>query len=101
MVLLQNMVGPGGVDDALEGETQSECERQYGKVARVVIYELAAGPGGGAVRDDEAVRIFVQFADAAGAARAVLDLHGRYFAKRRVRASFYDEARFARLDLGP
>ena len=89
------MVGPGGVDDALEGETRAECERQYGRVARVLIYELA----GAAVRADEAVRIFVQFADAAAASKAVLDLHGRYFAKRRVRASFYDEARFANLDL--
>lgn len=33
------MVGPGEVDDDLEGETQGECER-FGPVRRCLIYEL-------------------------------------------------------------
>lgn len=38
----QNMVGPGEVDDDLEGETQGECER-FGPVRRCLIYELKVG----------------------------------------------------------
>lgn len=33
------MVGPGEVDDDLEGETQGECER-FGPVRRCLIYEI-------------------------------------------------------------
>lgn len=33
------MVGPGEVDDELEGETQGECER-FGPVRRCIIYEM-------------------------------------------------------------
>lgn len=33
------MVGPGEVDDELEGETQGECER-FGPVRRCLIYEI-------------------------------------------------------------
>ena len=33
------MVGPGEVDDELEGETSSECER-FGPVRRCLIYEI-------------------------------------------------------------
>lgn len=35
----QNMVGPGEVDDELEGETSGECER-FGPVRRCLIYEI-------------------------------------------------------------
>lgn len=38
----QNMVGPGEVDDDLEGETQGECER-FGPVRRCLIYEIKVG----------------------------------------------------------
>ncbi|CAN0489920.1 unnamed protein product, partial [Hapterophycus canaliculatus] len=33
------MVGPGEVDDELEGETSGECER-FGPVRRCLIYEI-------------------------------------------------------------
>lgn len=36
------MVGPGEVDDDLEGETQGECER-FGPVRRCLIYEIKVG----------------------------------------------------------
>ena len=36
---LQNMVGPGEVDDDLEPETAEECSK-YGEVQKVVIYEV-------------------------------------------------------------
>lgn len=35
----QNMVGPGEVDDDLEGETSGECER-FGPVRRCLIFEI-------------------------------------------------------------
>lgn len=35
----QNMVGPGEVDEDLEGETQGECER-FGPVRQCLIYEM-------------------------------------------------------------
>ncbi|CAN0540812.1 unnamed protein product, partial [Ectocarpus sp. 8 AP-2014] len=38
-VFVQNMVGPGEVDDELEGETSGECER-FGPVRRCLIYEI-------------------------------------------------------------
>ncbi|XP_061570224.1 splicing factor 45 isoform X1 [Cololabis saira] len=39
VVLLRNMVGPGEVDEDLEGETKEECEK-YGKVVKCVIFEV-------------------------------------------------------------
>ena len=77
-MFVQNMVGPGEVDDDLEPETAEECSK-YGEVQKVVIYEVNVTasdcsisitlsiflkfslqiPEG--VPDDEAVRIFVEF----------------------------------------
>jgi splicing factor 45 len=34
------MVGPGEVDEDLEGEVSEECSK-YGKVTKVVIYEVS------------------------------------------------------------
>jgi len=53
--LLQNMVGPGEVDDDLEPEVKDECNTKYGEVVQVVIFEQPNVPS------DEAVRIFVEF----------------------------------------
>lgn len=36
---MQNMVGPGEVDEDLEPETAEECTK-YGKVTKVVIFEV-------------------------------------------------------------
>ena len=35
----KNMVGPGDVDDDLEGETKEECQK-YGEVNKVIIFEV-------------------------------------------------------------
>ena len=73
--------------------------------------------------DDEAVRIFVEFTRLESAIKgmyelychkqslplyhsnkffaAVIDLNGRYFGGRVVRASFFPEDRFSQLDLAP
>ncbi|EDQ85068.1 uncharacterized protein MONBRDRAFT_29582 [Monosiga brevicollis MX1] len=96
VVLLQNMVGPGEVDGDLQPETANECSR-FGQVTKCTVFECPRG----SVRDDQAVRIFVEFADLPAAARARQEMHGRFFGGRQVRASFFDADRFARQDLAP
>ena len=51
------MVGPGEVDDDLEGETKEECAGKYGPIVKVLIFERK----GAGVRPEDAVRIFVEF----------------------------------------
>lgn len=102
VLLLRNMVGPGEVDDELEGEVRDECAAKYGPVVQVLIFEcISAGSGSSsaALPPEEAVRIFVEFVDLHSAARALAGLEGRYFGERRLAAGFYDESRFARLEL--
>ncbi|XP_025106487.1 splicing factor 45-like isoform X2 [Pomacea canaliculata] len=95
VVLLTNMVGPGEVDEELEPETAEECSK-YGKVTKVIIFEMPEAD------DDEAVRIFVEFERMESAIKAIVDLNGRYFGGRVVRGSFYNLDKFRRLDLaGP
>lgn len=96
VVLLQNMVGPGEVDDELEDEVANECEK-FGVVIRCLIFEVT-DPGFPA---EEAVRIFVEFADVEAARRAKADLDGRFFGGRTVRASYFGEEAFARQELAP
>lgn len=96
VLLLRNMVGPGEVDDELEDEVASECAK-YGTVTRVLIFEITE-PN---FPVDEAVRIFVQFERPEETTKALVDLDGRYFGGRVVRASFYDEERFGNNELAP
>ncbi|KAM4748579.1 splicing factor 45 [Rhinophrynus dorsalis] len=93
VVLLRNMVGAGEVDEELEAETKEECEK-YGKVGKCVIFEIPGAP------DDEAVRIFLEFERVESAIKAVVDLNGRYFGGRIVKAGFYNLDKFRTLDLG-
>nr|CAG4644224.1 EOG090X0BIL [Lepidurus arcticus] len=93
VVLLRNMVGPGEVDDDLEPEVKEECQTKYGDVVQVVLYEM---PG---VPDDEAVRIFVEFKRVESAIKAVVDINGRFFGGRQVKAGFYDLEKLKKLDL--
>ncbi len=95
VVLLQNMVGPGEVDDDLQPEVVEECSK-YGDVRQCLIYEIPHG-----APDDEAVRIFVQFAKVDSAIKAIIDLNGRYFGGRTVTGSFYSEDKFEKFDLAP
>ncbi|KAJ3396249.1 hypothetical protein CcCBS67573_g05907 [Chytriomyces confervae] len=67
VVLLQNMVGPGQVDDELKDETAAECSK-FGPVERVEIYEAKRG----SVRAEEAVSIFVKFKTSDAAMEGVL-----------------------------
>lgn len=93
VVLCQNMVGPGEVDDDLEPEIKEECHTKYGDVQSVVIFEIPN------VAAEDAVRIFVEFKRVESAIKAVVDLNGRFFGGREVRASFYDVERFKSYNL--
>ncbi|KAK9878448.1 hypothetical protein WA026_022088 [Henosepilachna vigintioctopunctata] len=93
VVLLKNMVGPGEVDDDLEPEVKEECNVKYGEVGSCIIHEIP--------HDDpeEAVRIFVEFRRIESAIKAVVDLNGRFFGGRQVKATFYDTEKFDNLEL--
>lgn len=96
VLLLRNMVGPGEVDDELEVEVGEECAK-YGKVTRVLIFEITEHD----FPSDEAVRIFVQFEKAEQTTKALIDLDGRFFGGRVVKAGFYEEERFNKNELAP
>lgn len=93
VVLLRNMVGPGDVDEELEPEVKDECNTKYGEVVKVLIFEMPNVPS------DEAVRIFVEFKRIESAIKAVVDLNGRFFGGRQVKAGFYDVEKFNSLQL--
>ena len=87
------MVGPGEVDSDLEPEVREECHTKYGEVQKVIIFELPEA------EETEAVRIFVEFKRIEAAIKAVIDLNGRFFAGRQVKAGFYDVERFLNMEL--
>ncbi|KAF3589188.1 hypothetical protein F2Q69_00028507 [Brassica cretica] len=89
-------VGPGEVDDELEEEVGSECGK-YGTVTRVLIFEITEAN----FPTHEAVRIFVQFSRPEETTKALVDLDGRFFGGRTVRATFYDEVKFSKNELAP
>ncbi|XP_018319487.1 splicing factor 45 [Agrilus planipennis] len=93
VVVLRNMVGPGEVDDELEPEVKDECNTKYGEVGSVIIHEFMDK------EPEEAVRIFVEFKRIESAIKAVVDLNGRFFGGRQVRACFYDADKFDNLQL--
>lgn len=82
------MVGAGDVDAELEGETREECHAKYGDVVSVVINEINN------VAPEEAVRIFVEFKRIESAIKAVVDLNGRFFGGRQVKAGFFPFTKF-------
>nr|CAG4637280.1 EOG090X0BIL [Ceriodaphnia reticulata]SVE73138.1 EOG090X0BIL [Ceriodaphnia reticulata] len=93
VICLRNMVGPGEVDSDLEPEVREECQTKYGDVNKVVIFEIPN------IEEEEAVRIFVEFKRMEAAIKAVIDLNGRFFAGRQVRAGFYEVERFLKMEL--
>ncbi|XP_034474660.1 splicing factor 45 [Drosophila innubila] len=93
VVLLRNMVGPGDVDEELEPEVKDECNTKYGEVNSVIIHEAF-----GTIPED-AVKIFVEFKRIESAIKAVVDLNGRFFGGRQVRAGFYNFDKFKSFQL--
>lgn len=91
VIMLQNMVGPGEVDEDLEPETAEECTK-YGKVNKCVIFEIPNVP------EEEGVRIFVEFERIDSAIKGLIDLNGRFFGGRVVKACFYNLDKFRRMD---
>lgn len=89
-------VGPGEVDDELEEEVAGECTK-YGAITRVLIFEITEA----GYPPPEAVRIFIQFDRPEAATKAAVDLDGRFFGGRTLKATFFDEDRFQRNELGP
>ena len=71
---------------------------RYGEVLKVTVYELPAADN---PPEEEAVRIFVQFAKQASAMKAYIDLDGRFFGGRSVWVAFFNEAEFGREALAP
>eukprot|EP00658_Telonema_sp_P-2_P017244 TRINITY_DN16678_c0_g1_i2.p1 TRINITY_DN16678_c0_g1~~TRINITY_DN16678_c0_g1_i2.p1 ORF type:complete len:288 (-),score=51.23 TRINITY_DN16678_c0_g1_i2:65-928(-) len=94
VVLLRNMVGPGDVDDDLQGEVAEECTK-YGEVDAVRVLE------DGNLAAEKAVRIFIRFFRQESAMKALVDLNGRFFGGRTVDVIFFSEQRFNDDDLSP
>merc|ERR1712176_486747 len=92
VILLNNLVGAGEVDEDLEEETAEEAGK-YGKLKKCVVKEIKGVP------DDQAVRIFLEYETVADATKAYTDMNGRYFGGRVVKARFFDEQRFDSGDL--
>merc|ERR1712113_123773 len=81
VLLLNNLVGKGDVDEDLEEETAEEASK-YGKLKKCVVKEYKNLP------DDQAVRIFLEYEQIEGATKALVDMNGRYFGGRVVRGAF-------------
>jgi len=96
ILLLRNVVLAGEVVDTLEDDVADHCEK-FGDVVRVLIFEIEEE----GFAEDEAVRIFVEFVDTKTAVSAGAEIDGRVFAKRAVKASYYDIEKFEAGDLGP
>eukprot|EP00747_Dinoflagellata_sp_TGD_P164036 gnl/TRDRNA2_/TRDRNA2_183423_c0_seq1.p1 gnl/TRDRNA2_/TRDRNA2_183423_c0~~gnl/TRDRNA2_/TRDRNA2_183423_c0_seq1.p1 ORF type:complete len:425 (+),score=117.12 gnl/TRDRNA2_/TRDRNA2_183423_c0_seq1:106-1275(+) len=94
VLLLLNLVGAGEVDEDLEEETGEEASK-YGKLKKCVIKEIKGAP------DNEAVRIFLEYEAVESATKALVDMNGRYFGGRVVKASFFDEERYNKGELDP
>jgi splicing factor 45 len=97
VIILTNVVGPGGVDESLDQEVGEECSESFGEVTNVLIFEVTEPT----YPPDRAVRIFVEFADQDSAMKAVQQLNGRYFDGRVVRADFFDQRKFDAEQLAP
>eukprot|EP00029_Vermamoeba_vermiformis_P008934 TRINITY_DN4306_c0_g1_i1.p1 TRINITY_DN4306_c0_g1~~TRINITY_DN4306_c0_g1_i1.p1 ORF type:complete len:359 (-),score=51.46 TRINITY_DN4306_c0_g1_i1:24-1070(-) len=93
VLLLQNMVDRGEVDPMLAPETASECQK-FGKVVDCKVFENPDLT----IPSEDSVRIFVKFDRHEEAVKGMSALNGRWFGGKQVRATLYDEKRFAEKD---
>ena len=84
------------MDDSLDDEIGQECSK-YGEISRITIFEVIEPD----YNPEEAVRIFVEFQRMESATKALIDLDGRFFGGRTVKAIFFSEERFESQDLAP
>ncbi|ORY34088.1 hypothetical protein BCR39DRAFT_518418 [Naematelia encephala] len=77
------------VDEGLADEIGEECSR-IGVVERVLLHMVEPPPP----EPSECLRVFVVFSGLAGAWRATKELDGRFFGGRKIRAVYFDEAKF-------
>lgn len=84
VLLMENLVAPGDADEDLAGEVGEECGR-FGKVKKVRVHEMGK---------EKLVRVFVRFADPEDGGRAQAAMNGRWFGKRKVRATSYSKEAF-------
>jgi len=89
VLLLADMLRPEGVDEDLEGDIAEECSKS-GSVESCRVF-VSQDPD---VPAEHAVRVFVKFKTPEGAAKALMDLDGRFFDGRVLRASYFSEDRF-------
>lgn len=73
-----------------------ECSK-YGNVQRVVIFEITEEN----FPPELAVRIFIEFDRIEAAIKALVDLEGRFFGGRNVRANFYSEQKLDNDEVAP
>lgn len=92
---LQNMVGPGDVDDELRTEVGVECSK-FGQVVNVIVHETKKK-----VAPEHAVNVFVEFLTPEVCEFAIQSFNGRFFGGRRVLAAFFPEERYRTRDLDP
>ena len=69
---------------------------KYGPVRDCVVIEM---PEGTYTQEEDKIRTLVAFEKQESAIKAYRDLNGRYFGGRQIGVSFYNEAKFDRLEL--
>jgi len=92
---LQNMVGPGEVDDGLRTEVGTECSK-FGTVINVIVHETKKK-----VAEEHTVNVFVEFMTPEVCEFAIQSFNGRFFGGRRVLAAFFPQDRYTARDLDP
>jgi hypothetical protein len=87
------------LDEDLAPELKAECAG-FGVVEELRIWEASEQELQVVAARDQ-VRIFVKFASLEGAEKAQKSLNQRYFAQRKVEASFYDAELYKQQKLNP
>lgn len=101
VLLLRNLLAAGQWGDADKADILQECSKFAPALNCVVVELTGEEQRRAAVPAAAAVRVFVEFESATGAAAAGAALHGRTFGGRVVDASFFPEERYSGMQLMP